>query len=113
MTDEVEAVARAICCKSDCNSIATYADTAGCGCVQWRDEAEAAIAALTALGWQKVPAGSVVVPVEPSGSMVAAGELAIDGAISEGVDSFIKDVSLWALEAYRGMIAARPDAGKE
>lgn len=102
--DEIEAVARAICCKSDCSSIATYADTSGCGCVQWRDEAEAAIAALTALGWQKVPEGSVVVPMEPNEEMARAGSLTLR-------DTFRAEFN-HAKAIYSAMLAARPNAGK-
>ena len=64
-----------------------------------RDQARAVIAALEARGWQRVPEGYVVVPVD------ATAEMAMRGAY-EGSNAR-KPVDK-AAYIYRAMIAARP-----
>ena len=70
MVDEkdIETVARAICCDSGpCNQNVSMCQATRL----FADDARAAIAALEAAGWRKVPPGHKIVPREPTDEMLA------------------------------------------
>lgn len=74
------------------------------GPVASRNLAQAAIAALEARGWQRVPEGCVVAPLEPTEDMFEDGGYVLD----DDVEGPGQAACTAAVKCYRAMIAARP-----